>query len=233
MHWKYISSLGWAVRYFQIEAPNDASKGECFKISCCGTSWTTRWEAWWWRTWWGTNQNPFNGNPIFNQPVFHGMTLLTLWVLEHCSMLRVWWCLMVGHGYSGGTSSWPAKITPVDGIDGGDTWCSKVPSTSQCLMNLDSLRHCRTRQRGSLIAEVTIAPALWGPKTTAGQNHSVPHGGTAGAMGSRSHPPVEQAVIGVAQSGNWVSSDAKLMFYLPYQGSDVMSNPKWLEKQNE
>jgi len=73
---------------------------------------------------------------------------------------------MVGHGYSGGSSSWPAKITPVDGIDGGDTWCSKVPSTSQCLINLDSLRHCRTRQRGSLIAEVTIAPALWGPKTT-------------------------------------------------------------------
>lgn len=90
---------------------------------------------------------------------------------------------MVGHGYSGGTSSWPAKITPVDGVDGGNTWCSKVPSTSQRLMNQDGL------QRGSLIAEVTIAPALWGP-TTAGQNHSVPHGGTAGAMGSRSHPPV-------------------------------------------
>ena len=35
MHWKYISSLGRAARYFQIEAPNDASKGECWQLTIC------------------------------------------------------------------------------------------------------------------------------------------------------------------------------------------------------
>ena len=67
------------------------------KISCCGTSWTTRWEAWWWRTWWGltTNQNPFNGNPIFNHAslmMFDGRAWVLWWhFILACQNHTSWW----------------------------------------------------------------------------------------------------------------------------------------------